>query len=221
MCLYYLQINIEKGARRSLVLQVTCGLIGKNEISPNCIFQFSVHTYVHTYGYTYMCLAQSSFLNMLAKKDLSSLCDTKEQGRPNYQYYPWMATLFPEGRGDGPSNTRMPVFWYWFHTDRYLDLLLKSRCSISLNAQISEDMIWPICYISWWRWTDDGKTLGWIIISFQKNRNENQEILKRTGMLVSGFSIEEEVGMGWKQQICVSCFHGSLIKRGVSRYQPK
>ena len=160
-----------------------------------------------------MCLAQSSFLNMLAKKDLSSLCDTKEQGRPNYQYYPWMATLFPEGRGDGPSNTRMPVFWYWFHTDRYLDLLLKSRCSISLNAQISEDMIWPICYISWWRWTDDGKTLGWIIISFQKNCNENQEILKRTGMLVSGFSIEEEVGMGWKQQICVSCFHESLMKR--------
>ena len=88
-CVYIIfRYKQKKGARRSLVLQVTCGLIEKNEISPNCIFQFSVHAYVYTYGYTYMCLAQSSFLNMLEKKDLSYLCDTKEQGRPNYQYYP-------------------------------------------------------------------------------------------------------------------------------------
>ena len=32
---------------------------------------------------------------------------------------------------------------------------------------------------------------------FPKNGNENQEILNRTGMFVSGFAIEEG-GMGWK-----------------------
>ena len=148
------------------------------------------------------------------------MCDAKEQGRPNDQSYPRKAILFPEGRGDRLGNTRMPLFWYYFHTDQYLGLLWKPRCSISLNAYISEDMRRPIYYVSWRRWTDDGKTSGWIIISFQKHFNEKQEILKRTVMLVCGFAIEEEVRMGWKQQMCVSCFHGSLMKSEISRYQP-
>ena len=40
-------------------------------------------------------------------------------------------------------------------------------------------------------------------------------------MLVCGFAIEEEVRMSLKQQLCVSCFHGSLMKSEMSSYKPK
>ena len=56
------------------------------------------------------------------------------------------------------------------------------------------------------------KKLGLGQYIFPKKHNDNQNILKRTGMLVLLFAIEEG-GVGWQRHICVSCFCGRLVDR--------
>ena len=69
---------------------------------------------------------------------------------------PCRPILTPKGdgtsrlRGGGLKKTRTLL-------SQYLDLRWNSRCCLSLNDKISEEIFRPICPVSWQKWTDDGK----------------------------------------------------------------
>ena len=90
------------------------------------------------------------FFHSSAKKRALFLGCRETTGRPFQPILPPKGDGPYRGRGGGPRKTRrLP--------SQYLDLRWNSRCCLSLNDKISEEIFRPICPVSWRKWTDDGK----------------------------------------------------------------